>query len=111
MAERVQLSLADVGSLDDGKIHLMFAAELKRCIQDCLNRPGEEKPRKVNLIMELAPIQDEDLGDCRSLKMATDVKSTLPPRRTKQYELGVTKTGQAFFTVEEEDEFDPVVED
>lgn len=106
--ERVELTLASLADLDDGKVVLMFGAELKRCLQDCLNRPTDGKARKVSLVCSVKPVADDD-GDCRGVRMGFDVKSALPPRTTIEYPLDVTKAGQAVFNREaESDVTDPI---
>jgi hypothetical protein len=106
--ERVELSLDNLTDLDDGKVQLMFAMELKRALLDCLNRPGEGKARKVSLICAVVPEADE-AGNCEGVRVSFDVKSTLPARKTLQYPMGITKAGQAWFSKEEEEDVtDPI---
>lgn len=97
--ERMELTLEHLADLDEGKVQLMFAAELKRALLDCLNRPTEKKVRKVSLLVEIKPQCDQE-GNCENVNIGFDVKASIPARRTKVYELGITNGGQAFFMVD-----------
>jgi hypothetical protein len=81
----------------------MFQAELKRAILDCVNRPTNKSARKVNLLVAVKPKADEQ-GNIDGLRLTFDVKATLPPRTSAEYDLAVTNQGQAVVLVESEDE-------
>ena len=82
--------------LDGGRIHEAFAQELKRVVMDCDDRPGDKKPRKVLLQLDIAPIIDEH-GNLDSVAGAFQIKSTVPQRKSKVYSFGVRQGGQLVF--------------
>ncbi len=43
-------------------------------------------------------------SQCEGVFVAFDVKSTIPPRKTEAYPLGITTQGQAWFASEEREE-------
>lgn len=77
-------------SLDGGRISEAFQHELRRCIADCDDRPGDDKDRVVTLQFKMSPICD-DRGHCDEVKGKFHVSSTVPKRRSKVYSFGVRK--------------------
>lgn len=75
--ERVPLDFSNLRELADGRIEAMLAVHLTRAARDCLDRPGETKPRKVTLQFEFVPVLESegyaDRADC-----AIACKSNLP---------------------------------
>ena len=100
--QKVELNLESLAELDSGKIQACFAAELKRAVADCVNRPSNKKNRTVNLLLTMTPKMNENDGSCEGIKVAFDVKSNVPARSTNAYDMGVTQAGQAWFTSDEE---------
>lgn len=104
MSERVELTLSNLKDLDQGKVPIMFGLELKKALQDCLNRPSLKKARKVTLELEITPVANE--GECEKVLIGFDVKSRIPPRRTEAVPLGITHAGQAWFYNEEPEDLE-----
>lgn len=109
MLTKHEIRLDTMRRFDDGKLPLIFQAELQRALLDCVNRPAETRVRKVALVLELTPVLSEE-GECENVAMAGDAKATIPSRRTNVKELSVTKQGHAFFTIDDEVETDAAVE-
>ena len=51
----VELDLASLQDLDDGRVAVAFQHELKRAVQDCIDRPADKKPRTVTLELAIKP--------------------------------------------------------
>lgn len=85
-----QLSLATLKDLDDGRVAVAFLHELTRIVQDCEDRPGDKKSRKVLLQGEVTPIMFED-GTLDSVKVEFQIKSSVPTRKSKTYTMAVRK--------------------
>lgn len=87
-----QLTLAQVAEIDDGRIAAAFAQALKRVAQDCDDRPGDDRPRKIVLEMAFMPVLSED-GICDSVKSQCQIKDTIPTRKSRVYDFGLRKGG------------------
>lgn len=92
-----QLNLGSLmETLDGGRIHEAFMAELRRVAMDCEDRPGDDKVRKVSLELQLTPVCDEH-GQLDSLSGKFHVTSSVPKRRSKSYSFGFRKGGMLVF--------------
>jgi len=86
-----EFSLADLKSLDDGRVDEAFKQALERVLGDCSDRPGADSVRKVVLQMELLPICGES-GELEDVKVGFQVKETIPTRKSKVYSMDVRRT-------------------
>ncbi len=97
----IKLTLESIArELDSGKIQVGFAKELERVLQDCLNRPSNKKKRTVTMTFSIVPEAHE--GQCEGIRLAADIKSTIPARASSEYPLGINVNGQAWFTLEDD---------
>lgn len=80
------LSLANIEEIDGGKVAVAFAVELQHVIKDMLDRPGDNRPRKVSLNLELKP-QCDDSGTLADVQVAFDIASSVPNRRSNAYNM------------------------
>ncbi|MEZ6097271.1 MAG: hypothetical protein R3C03_24110 [Pirellulaceae bacterium] len=78
-------------NLDGGRVAMAFQQHVQRVVQDCENRPGDDKERKVTLEFKCYPIAD-DHGTCEEVKGKFHVTSTVPKQRSKEYSFGVRKS-------------------
>lgn len=95
-----ELRLENIADLDDGRVSLAFVHELKRAVQDCLDRPGDKTARKVNLEFTLKPLIDEATGQCETVNGDFKIKSKVPERKSKTYNFAARKAGQLVFSEE-----------
>jgi hypothetical protein len=102
MAQKQQLSLASMKDVDSGKINAAFDHELKRIIEDCHDRPGMNKPRKLVLEVLLLPNCGTDANElyCESVAAQIRVDSRIPGRKTKVYTLDTKPSGAAYFNAD-----------
>ncbi|MEW4569335.1 hypothetical protein AB1L88_15830 [Tautonia sp. JC769] len=91
-----QLSLETLHTLDLGKVNEAFKTQLARVVQDCLDRPGEQKARKVTLEVTVTPILDPD-GDCTDARVQMQVVASTPKLRTREYSMGIRRGGGLVF--------------
>lgn len=56
----VEFSFRDLADIDGNKLEVAFNQALKRCADDCHDRPGVDKPRKITMDCELVPVLDPD---------------------------------------------------
>jgi hypothetical protein len=96
------LSLSSLEKIDNGKINAAFDHELKRVIEDCNDRPGMNKPRKLVLELILLPNcgTDKDQLYCESVSAQIRVEGKIPGRKTKVYTLETKPSGSAFFNAD-----------
>ncbi|MGD9644277.1 MAG: hypothetical protein AB7U73_01105 [Pirellulales bacterium] len=85
------VSLANLDRLDP-KLQAAFHTHLRRAVQDCLDRPGEKKSRRVLMELDVTPILDED-GGCSRVHADFNFRDKLPDRRSRTYELIATRNG------------------
>jgi hypothetical protein len=100
-----QLSLDALDKLDMGKAAEAFRLHLRRAALDCLDRPGDDKPRTVVLKVALKPAMEPD-GDCTEVKGQFHVASKVPDHRTKVYSFGLRKNGGLVFNEDSPESID-----
>lgn len=88
---KVTLTLAELANIDNGKIAAVFQNELRRVVGDCVDRPTDDSARKVNMTVMVKP-QESD-GVCATVEMEVVVKSSVPDRRTRPYQMEVHARG------------------
>ena len=66
-------------------------------VLDCIDRPGDTSARKVALVFALKPVIAED-GTCECAKGDFKIKSTVPERKSKNYEFNVNKKGHLLYS-------------
>lgn len=93
----LELNLANLNELDDGRVAVAFMHELRRVVQDCLDRPGDVSARKVSLEFCLKPVIAED-GQCESADGDFKIKSSVPVRKSKSYSFNVNKKGHLIYS-------------
>jgi hypothetical protein len=102
------LTLENLTDLDFGKARNAFDKELRRCVEDCLDRPNDEAARTVTLQLTLKPVSSGQ--ECEACKGEFEIKSKVPVRRTRSYHFGVKTTGQLkgnlYFSEDSPDNFD-----
>ena len=84
-------SLAEIKSVDGGRVVEAFDALVRRAIADCEDRPGNKKPRAIGLALALVPRVREG-GECYEIEFAFDVKASIPTTRSPGY-LGSIRRG------------------
>ena len=94
----VEMTLDTLKDLEDGRVSVAFAHELKRAVLDCIDRPGDKNARKVSLEFAISPIIDQDTGQCEGANGEFEIKSKVPTRKSKTYQFNVTKQGQLSYS-------------
>lgn len=93
----ITLDFKGLAVLDGGKLQAAFQAELAAAVRDCMDRPGDKSPRKVNLSMQLLPVMDET-GEAANVQIKFDVKAAIPKRKTRTYEMLTIRGGGLRFS-------------
>lgn len=96
MSQLVVFDLKELAEIDGGRVAAVFANHLKRAVSDIEDRPGDTKPREVNLKLKLVPDTGVD-GCLDAVKMQVQCTSTIPQHRSKKYDFGVRNDGRLRF--------------
>lgn len=99
------LSLESLVHLDCGNAALAFDRALRRAIDDCVDRPREERARKIVLQCEITPECGDD-GQCDDLSVTIQVKEIIPAMSTTPTLMTVRKQGQQRMLVFESEQED-----
>jgi len=97
-----KVSLDSLGLLDEGRGAAAVQALLDRAADDCDDRPGDPKPRKVTLEIQCIPVLEANL-ECTEVKAVLKAKLTLPEFTSKEYSFALRKTSKGSMFVFSED--------
>lgn len=94
-----RLSLESMGTLDGGQAMQTFQDAVQRAVRDCLERPGDKRPRKVVLQLSLVPVPiiTGNTIDCDGAKGAFQCKVKIPDWETREVDFGVQQSGDLIF--------------
>lgn len=98
----VQLTLETVKQLDYGTAYEAFQTALERAVRDCIDRPGDDRARKVIFQFTLKP-NSEVHGNtisCEGAKGTFQIRCKLPDWETGTVDFGVKKNGIIYFSEE-----------
>ena len=100
--ELLELTAETLARLDKGKYAATLEAALKRAVQDCIDRPTDDRNRKVVVQFDLAPITDidEQIVTCEGVKAKYQVKVTNPNWESKTLDFGVRRNGTLVFNAD-----------
>ena len=96
MRELRELTLATLAEIDGGRLAIAFAQALKRCAQDCDDRPGEKKARTVTICLAVEPRMDQD-GMCEDCDVQVTIADSVPKRKSKEYNCSLRKGGHLMY--------------
>ena len=103
-----QLTLGSLNDLDDGRPAKAFLHELAYAVQDCIDRPGDDKPREVSLVLKLKPVPASENGVVIAETCEGEflIKSKVPVRKTKTYSFRANKKGHLLYSADSPDNVD-----
>ena len=90
---KVKLGLENLQLLDNQKIAAAFNHELRHVVKDCIDRPGDDRARAVSLDMTVTPECDRESGVCDTVSVEFTVKSAVPNRRSRKFQMAVDAKG------------------
>ncbi len=97
----VQLTVASIEQIDEGRLGKAFLMHLKRLIQDCNDRPKEKKKRKLVMEIDMVPVLGDDgVVETIGAEFEFTFRSKTPDHKSKTYSLRTNKQGQAAFSSE-----------
>jgi len=97
-----KFGMEGLAKLDGGRIKVAFEQAMRRCSDDCEDRPATDDARKVVLTAELVPICD-DTGAFVSVDVKFHIKDSQPVRRSATFNMKVSKGNLLFNELSAED--------
>ena len=97
-----KLTIKTLPNVDFGKAALAFQRHLERAVQDCDDRPGVKKARKVSIQLSITPVPEVDGNtiNCYAAKGVLTVTSKIPNHETQEIDFGVRANGDLVFNPE-----------
>lgn len=97
--ELLVLSAETLARLDRGKYKATLEAAFQRAVQDCIDRPTDDRTRKVTVQFDLVPVCDMDdkIVCCDGIKAKYQVKAVMPNWESKPLDFGVQRDGTLVF--------------
>lgn len=86
-----------LGDLDNGLSVATFNKLLTAAAQDCWDRPGDVKPREVNLSLLIWPVVDKSSGQIEKVEVGLKITSKVPAHTTNAYSMGLRANGKLAF--------------
>ena len=91
-----QFSFRELADIDGNRLEVAFNQALKRCADDCHDRPAVKKGRKVTMTCEMVPVLDQD-GMCETVMVDFVFKDNVPDRQSKAYSLNLKPSGELLY--------------
>lgn len=79
-----KFSLGALSTIDNGKVAAAFAHALRRCEEDCKDRPAVDTARTIMLDIQITPVVGDD-GALESVNVSFRIKNSVPERQSKTY--------------------------
>ena len=89
---QLELTLKNLGEFTDGKLGVAFEQAMRRIVNDMMDRPGVDKPRKLSMLISAKPILDED-GDLGTVDVQVTLKEHYPDRSTGKVRMAPRRNG------------------
>lgn len=105
-----ELNLEGMTGFAGGTVEAIFNRHIKRAIEDCEDRPGEKKPRKVTLTANVVPIMLQD-GATTDVAVDCEVTCSIPKHISKTVDCRVKVGGRAIFNDMSEEDVDQMTID
>jgi hypothetical protein len=76
-----------------------FQIALQRAVKDCIDRPSDERSRKVTLQINLTPVKEviDNVISCEGAHGLFQVRCKIPDWETRTYDFGVRTNGALVF--------------
>lgn len=93
------LTLDTIKDLDLGRVGVGFSRLLEQAVRDCLDRPADERARKLILQISLKP-KPEIVGQtvsCEGAAGVAQLRLKLPDYESQEVDFGVKQNGRLVF--------------
>jgi hypothetical protein len=98
-------TLDSLTEVEGGKVRLAFDRLVKRCADDCYDRPGDGAARTVTLKIEIKPVLAPE-GGCERVNVQVFAESGVPKLRSRVFDMGLTPSGRLLFNADSPDNVD-----
>lgn len=85
-----KLDLGELGNLRSGLVGKQFEEALRKCLADCVDRPGNNAARKIGLVIEIKPAYD-DATECDKVDISVIVRDRVPDFHINAHQARVRK--------------------
>lgn len=85
-------SIDALGQVDGGKVSRAIDLAIRSVTQDCCDRPGDDRARKVLVTIDLTP-QPDEYGVCESAALQFHIKTAVPARRSRVVQMATNANG------------------
>jgi hypothetical protein len=94
-----RFNLDTMKDLDSGRAVEAFQTATQRAVQDCMDRPGDKRARKIVLQLTLIPVAriDGNTIDCDGAKGTFQCRCKIPDWETQEVDFGVQQSGDLIF--------------
>jgi len=91
-----EVDFNSLSEMDDGVLNLVLRKHLKRAADDCMDRPGDQKPRKIKIEIGYVPMLLPS-GEAYDAGMQVKIASSIPDHVSQAYNVGMRKNGTFVF--------------
>jgi len=101
MAEDLhKLEASTLHNLDRGVVAAGLDRAILQAARDCLDRPGDKRPRKITLQLNLKPIAHTDNNSitCEGATGSAVIRTRLPDYESQSLDFGVKQNGSLIFS-------------
>ena len=101
----LDFDLETIRQLGNGAVFNQIMRLLQQCVDDCEKRPGEKRPRKVMVAIEISPKSHNEAGiDEDTVRLVVDglelvikCDNKLPNRKSMSFDCGIGPGGKILF--------------
>ena len=95
-----RLSTDTLAQLDHGRAAAALNTAIRQAVQDCLNRPGEDRARKVTMELDIKPVSDVIQNEitCEGATGMYKVRVRVPDWESSRLDFGVRQNGDLVFS-------------
>lgn len=90
-----RFDLGAISRIDEGRMKEAFEQALRRCMEDCKDRPAVDDERTVSLKASLVPVVGDD-GSLESVDVTFQISDSVPKRKSRIYNMK-SKNGALLF--------------
>lgn len=99
-------NLENLEHIDMGRVSKALEIAIRRCVLDCIDRPGDANGRVASLRMKITPVLEPN-GSCEVVTGEFEIADSVPKRRSKPISFRVkTQTGGLVFNADSQDNVD-----
>lgn len=93
------LTSGTLAKLDGGRAGVALDSALRQAVKDCLDRPGDERARKVTMEFQVTPVMEliDNQVSCEGAKGVYKVRVKVPDRESGLLDFGVRNNGMLVF--------------